>query len=116
MKKILVVDDDPDILEVVNTILTTNGFSVITNSTGFNVPEIVSYYHPDLVLLDVRLPGKPGTEICKDLKLTSSHPPVILFSAHATMEESYGACHADAFIKKPFSIDNLIGTIKLHVA
>ena len=78
MKKIIIVDDDPDILEVVNIIL----------MGGFNVPEIVDEYHPDLGLLDIRLPGKQGTEICRDLRFTSYDLPIILFSANTLQKKS----------------------------
>jgi DNA-binding response OmpR family regulator len=115
MKKILVVDDDPDILQVVDIILTGEGFNVHTHSTGNNVPEIVDNYHPDLVLLDIQLPGKQGNEICKDLKHTDSNLPVILFSAHVKREKAVDVCNADAFIQKPFDVSHLISTINMHV-
>ena len=83
MKKILVVDDDRDILYLVCHILTLNGFDVKAYSTGTDVPDVVSDYNPDLVLLDVRLPGKFGTEVCKELKKLYTNLPIILFSAHA---------------------------------
>src|SRR4026207_359316 len=57
MKKVLVIDDDKNILEVVEFILTSYGFDVFTLSTGFHVPEIVLHYQPDLILLDILLPG-----------------------------------------------------------
>ena len=114
MKKVLVVDDDEDILEVVELILTRNGFEVQTHPTSQNVPEIVNNYHPNLILLDVLLPGKSGTEICRDLKLSHTDLPIILFSAHAIQEKEVNRCNADGFIKKPFDMKNLIGTIKSH--
>ena len=115
MKKILVVDDDEDILEVVRYILTSHGFDVQTHSTGLDVPDIVMHYQPNLILLDVRLPGKLGTQVCKELKQINSHLPIILFSAHAVMSEVFAISHADAFVEKPFDIKNLIETINLHV-
>jgi DNA-binding response OmpR family regulator len=115
MKKILVVDDDKDILEVVRYLLTSHGFDVQTHSTGLNVPDIVMHYHPNLILLDVRLPGKLGTEICKELKQINTHLPIILFSAHAEEGKSFAICDADGFIQKPFDIKELVDTINLHV-
>ena len=115
MKKILVVDDDEDILHIVKHILTSHGFDVQTHSTGLNVPDIVTHHHPNLILLDIRLPGKLGTEVCKELKQIHTNLPIILFSAHADQGEAFAICNADGFIQKPFDIKNLIDTINVHV-
>ena len=115
MKKILVVDDDEAILNVVKLILTSHGFDVQTHSTGLNVPDIVMHYHPNLILLDIRLPGKLGTEVCKELKQIHTNLPIILFSAHAEQGKAFAICDADGFIQKPFDIKNLIDTINLHL-
>ena len=115
MRKILVVDDDEAILHVVKLILTSHGFDVQTHSTGLNVPDIVMHYHPNLILLDIRLPGKLGTEVCKELKQIHSNLPIIFFSAHADKGKAFALCHADGFIQKPFDIKNLINTINLNV-
>ena len=113
MKKILVVDDEASILEIVRLILTSYGFDVKTHSTGFNVPDIVLHYHPNLILLDIRLPGKLGTEICKELKQLDSKLPIILFSANADKEDAIAVSDANDFIEKPFNINNLMDTINL---
>ena len=115
MKKILIVDDEQDMVAIVRHILTSHGFDVYTHSTGLNVPDIVMHYHPNLILLDIRLPGKLGTEVCKELKQIHSNLPIILFSAHAEQGKAFALCDADEFIQKPFDIKNLINTINLHV-
>ena len=112
MKKILIVDDDQAILEVVSVILTSYSFDVKTHSTGFNVPGIVLYYQPDLILLDICLPGKLGTEICKELKELNPKIPIILFSANSNIGTN--SC-ANAFISKPCDMQTLIDTINLHL-
>ena len=114
MKKILLIDDDQDILDMVKHILTSRGYDVQTHSTGLNVPDIVMHYHPNLILLDIRLPGKLGTEVCKELKQIYTHLPIILFSAHADQGKAFALCDADGFIQKPFEIKNLIDTINLY--
>ena len=68
MKKILVVDDDLAILEVVEYFLTANGFKVQTHPTGLMVNEVVSHFQPDVILLDIMLPGKLGTQVCNEIK------------------------------------------------
>ena len=115
MKKILVVDDDQNILEAVQYILTSYGFEVYTHPTGFNVLEVVLDYQPDLIFLDIRLPGKSGTEICKELKQLNCTIPIILFSAHAQQANFLDSFGADAFMRKPFDVRNLLNTVKLHM-
>lgn len=108
---ILVVEDNLEIAEIIELILKNNGFGVLTHSSGLGATEIVSLYKPDLVLLDIMLPGKSGTDICRELKEISDHPPIILFSANALESKIFIVCKADAFIKKPFDIADLIQTV-----
>lgn len=110
MKKVLVVDDDADILTVVSYLLKRNGFEVLTHATGLHIPQIVELFKPNLVLLDIGLPGKEGTEVCKELKLTHS-TPVLFFSAHADKRSCLTECGAQGFIQKPFDIDQLVSAI-----
>jgi DNA-binding response OmpR family regulator len=114
MKKILVVDDNTDLLEVVKIVLTTYGFEVQTHSSGLGVPEIVMAYNPDLILLDINLPGKIGTEICKELK-EKHNIPILLFSAHADKRSAVQEARADGFIEKPFEMTHLLNTINSHI-
>ncbi|MEO6455814.1 MAG: response regulator [Ginsengibacter sp.] len=114
MKKILIVDDDQDILEIARYLLTSHGFNVQTHSTGFNVPEVVSTYNPHLILLDINLPGKSGIEICKELKQKLTIP-IILFSANPEKKNALEKSNADDFIHKPFEINHLINTISSHL-
>jgi DNA-binding response OmpR family regulator len=115
MKKILIVDDDNDILEITSRILKFEGFQVKTHSTGLHVPEIVQQYQPDLILLDIRLPGKLGTEVCKEVKSYNRYLPVLFFSAHAKEGDILDECGADGFIKKPYDMKLLVSTINQHV-
>jgi DNA-binding response OmpR family regulator len=115
MKKVLVIDDDQNILEVVKLILTSYGFEVHTHSTGLNVLDVVLDYQPDLILLDIRLPGKLGTEVCKDLKNLHCAIPIILFSGHAQQANFLDIFGADAFMRKPFDVKDLVNTVKLHM-
>jgi two-component system, OmpR family, phosphate regulon response regulator PhoB len=115
MKKILVVDDDVDILFVIEHLLRLKGFDVRTHPTGLGIPNIVIQYAPDLILLDVMLPGKKGTEVCKELKIINPHIPIILFSANAEQGKAFEIYKADDFVSKPFAVENLINSIKFHV-
>jgi DNA-binding response OmpR family regulator len=115
MKKVLVVDDDQNILHVVRHILMSYGFEVLTHATGINVLEVILDYEPDLILLDIRLPGKSGTEICKELKKLHCNIPIILFSAHTQQENFLDIFGADAFMRKPFDVKDLINTVKFYM-
>ncbi len=114
MKKILLVDDDEDIIDIIESILRLHGFDVQTHSTNVDVSEIVKWTYPNLILLDIRFYGKLGTEICKELKEIYDIP-VILISADAKRGKEFELCNADAFIEKPFEINHLVDTINLHI-
>ncbi|MEO8764812.1 MAG: response regulator [Ginsengibacter sp.] len=108
MKKILVVDDDEDILFIVRHILKSRGFIVKTHSSAIGVFKIIADFNPHLVLLDIMLPGKLGTEICKELKEIKPTLLVILFSANSEKGNAYPVCHADGFISKPFDVKDFV--------
>ncbi|MDQ6762113.1 MAG: response regulator [Bacteroidota bacterium] len=110
MKKILVIDDDEDILESVSLILEKAGFDVDTHNTGLDVLAKVLEYKPHAILLDVKLPGKSGTEVYKELCKTGT-TPVIFFSANADKQKVLKECDAYAFIAKPFDMKNLVQVI-----
>jgi len=114
VKKVLIVDDDQDLLEVVKLVLTIHDFDVHTHSTGLNVPEIVNSYNPNAILLDINLPGKSGTEICKELKEKDSSLPIILFSAPTEKEKYFRISGANGYIEKPFNVNELVSTMKFY--
>lgn len=110
MKKILVVDDDVDILNVVQLVLDANGFEVVATSNWQQINTHVDTFKPDLILLDVSLGTQDGRNICKQLKSNhkTKHISVILFSANHNIEKSITECLADNFISKPFDINELV--------
>ena len=76
--------------------------------------EVVLDLKPDLILLHLRLPGKLGTEICKELR-EHCQIPIILFSAHTDELKFLNTFGANAFIRKPFYVKDLVNTGKLHL-
>lgn len=110
MKRILVVDDDIDILTVVQLVLETNGFEVVAISNWQQIFTQIETFKPNLILLDVSLGTQDGRNICKQLKSGkyTKHISVILFSANHNIEKSVSECLADSFISKPFDINDLI--------
>ncbi len=117
MKKILVADDDPDILTLVRMTLSLQGFTVDAISNWKDIDEHVQLFAPDLIILDVSLGGADGRDICKKIKQhpDTMHIPIILFSANAEMGESIVACKAEAFIAKPYELSHFLQTVSLHI-
>jgi DNA-binding response OmpR family regulator len=115
-KKILVVDDDRDILEAISFMLDAYGFQVETDSGG-TVEKIIKEYSPNLLLLDMLLSGKDGRDITRKLKSETSTKglPIIMISAHPTAEKTIMESGADDFLAKPFEMDELIKRINKYI-
>jgi two-component system phosphate regulon response regulator PhoB/two-component system alkaline phosphatase synthesis response regulator PhoP len=115
MSKILVIDDDKDLLEVTHALLTKKGFEVKINNNWEEALESIPAFNPQLIILDVFLNGVDGLDICKQLKSMphTKHIPVLIFSAYPRVAETviyeYGA---DDFIAKPFEVNELV--LKVH--
>ncbi|HEY4032749.1 MAG TPA: response regulator [Ktedonobacteraceae bacterium] len=116
-KKILVVDDEPDILEFLRIVLQEEGYTVMAMDKVDYVENIYNSTLPDLILLDVLLSGKDGREIVKQLKKQeeTKHIPIIMLSAHPSAEQTSGEAGAEDFIAKPFDIDFLLKKIKKYL-
>jgi len=113
-KKLLVIDDDYDIVEPLAMLFQSEGYSVLTITKGEETYKEVQRFQPDLILLDVLLSGKDGRTICKNFKKdkATKHIPIILMSAHPSAARDFSDNCADAFIAKPFETDELITLVK----
>ncbi len=116
-KKVLVVDDEPDILDFLQIILEDEGYAVLTTDKGEYIERLHDGSLPDLILLDVLLSGKDGREIARQLKSQeeTKHIPVIMLSAHPSAEETVRAAGADDFLAKPFEIDDLVAKVAQYI-
>ena len=116
-KRILIVDDEPDILEFLRVILEEEGFTVVTSDKGEYLEQLHNGGLPHLILLDVLLSGKDGREIVKYLKSQeeTKRIPVIMFSAHPSAEQTARQAGADDFLAKPFDIDVLLEKISHYL-
>ena len=114
-KKILVVDDDPDILDALRFILEDVGYEVKTTEKGEYAENLrdTNGGLPDVIILDVLLSGKDGRLICQKLKSQEDTKliPIIMISAHPNAKQSVKAVGADDFIAKPFDMDELLAKI-----
>ena len=114
--RILVVDDDPRLLHVVSMYLSIEGYDVLTAVDGEEGLRLVAESPPDLVILDVMMPGVDGLEACRRLKRDprTSAIPVLMFTALSREDdvENGRLAGADRFINKPFSLIGLEAVIK----
>lgn len=116
-KLVLVCDDDRPILEVTRTILEGNDLKVVIAMDCEDIVEKALKYKPDLILMDVWIPDTGGDKATRLLKqdIRTCHIPVILFSAVNNLETIALRCGAEGFIPKPFELEEMIDTIKLHL-
>ncbi|MCK5784697.1 MAG: sigma-54-dependent Fis family transcriptional regulator, partial [Desulfobacterales bacterium] len=110
---ILIVDDEPSIVKSLSGVLTDEGFEVITASNGYEALKIIDVESPDLVLLDIWMPGIDGIETLKEIKKNNPEIQVIMITGHGTIETAVSATKFSAFdfIEKPLSIDKVIVAI-----
>lgn len=115
-KRILIADDEPNIVAAVEFLLWRNGYEVYVARDGDEALKLVETCHPDLVLLDVMMPQKSGYEVCMRMRERDDwrNIKVIMLSAKGRdAEVSKGvAIGADVYVTKPFSTRELMGKIK----
>lgn len=114
-KRILIVDDEPDIAHMVKNRLESSGYSVELAHSGEEGLTKIRAEQPDLIILDVILPGMSGYEVCNRIKTEEALeiPVVMLTSRNQAIDEKLGyLCKADAYIRKPMSSDLLVPEIK----
>lgn len=114
-QKILVIDDDDDILDILDFIFKDAGYEVVASATAAVIKDI-KIIQPQLVLLDVRISGseKSGADICQEIKNTElgRELPVILISAENDISFIASECGADSYISKPFDINDILLKVK----
>jgi DNA-binding response OmpR family regulator len=111
MRKILIVDDDQAILEVLTLLFDIEGFDVKALIDASSIDDAIKKFNPDLILLDVMLGALDGGEICHRLKSSeeTKHIAIVMISANHDMKRiSYKECYPDDFIPKPFDIEHVL--------
>jgi len=111
--RILIIEDESDILEILRSFLTTQGYEVTATSSGTEGLRQFTEVEPDLVLLDVILPGKNGWEVLKEIR-TQSDTPVIMLTALGRIDDKVKGLSqgADDYIKKPFDLEEMKARIE----
>mgnify|MGYP001085035586 CR=1 FL=1 len=119
-KRVLLIEDEPNIIEAVSFILTRDGWDVKTHSNGHDAIDAVHNRTPDLIILDVMLPGRSGFEILQDIRAdqTLADMPVLMLTARGQekdreMAQRYGASR---YMTKPFSNAELLANVRELIA
>lgn len=112
-KMVIVVDDDPAILDLVEMVLNEEGYEVMTATNGREALELLAAQQPSIVLLDLMMPVMDGWSFCRAVKGNEAtrHLPIIIMSADRHLGQKADDISADDFLVKPFDIDNLLETV-----
>jgi len=114
-KKILIVEDEQEVLALLKTKLNQRNFQVETSVDGNDAIDKIKIFHPDLVLLDIMLPGIDGIEVLKWIKKNQPQILVIMTTAKkevSDLKTGY-ALEADYYITKPYTFDEIISGINI---
>jgi two-component system response regulator MtrA len=116
MSKILIVEDDDALRETLEIGLRSNGFDVCQAATGLEAIPVFEKNKPDLILLDLMLPGKNGIEICREIR-QSSGVPIIMLTARTDDNDMIRGLEAgaDDYVTKPYKIEVLVSRIKARL-
>ena len=114
-KKILIADDEPDILEIIQYNLNAEGYEVITAKNGEEAIELAKFQQPDLIILDIMMPGKNGIEVCNILRLEPAFENTLIIFLTALSDEGTEVkgleTGADDYITKPVSPKVLVSKV-----
>ena len=116
-EKILLVDDQEDLIELTRRILQSRGYEVVGLTDGEEALAVIKKESPNLVILDMIMPGKDGAQICQEMKsdATTRHIPVILSTGQMLKAGDFsqeGLAEADGYLTKPFEIEELLHKIQ----
>ena len=117
-KKILIVDDEPDIVVALAAMLQDAGYLVSTPRDGEQLESVLAREQPQLILLDMLLSGRDGREIVRQLKgqAATRDVPILMLSAYPAAAREALAAGADDFLAKPFDLDELLQKVTAHIA
>jgi DNA-binding response OmpR family regulator len=115
-ERILVVDDEPEIVELISIYLIKEGYEVISTGNGQQVFDLVQQHNPDLIILDILLPGMDGIEVCRQLRKTYNMPIIFISGKSEDIDIILGlSMGGDDYMTKPFSPSQLVARVKAHL-
>ena len=111
--KLLIVDDDPNICDMLRLYFENEGYKVRTANDGIEGVNLFKVYEPDLVLLDIMMPRKDGWQVCREIREISAKPVIMITAKGEVFDKVLGLeLGADDFIVKPFDMKELSARIK----
>ena len=116
-QKILIVDDDTNISELISLYLNKECFETRCEENGEDALKAFSEFHPDLILLDLMLPGMDGYQVCREIRRHSQTPIIMLSAKGEVFDKVLGLeLGADDYITKPFDSKELVARVKAHLS
>ena len=112
---ILVVDDERAIREMIDLLLSGEGYNVVTAASGFEALAIVQQRPVDLIIVDLRMPGLHGDAVCRRYREQGGNAAVLLLTGAETAAAIVDACGANGYIAKPFDIDLVVETVAQYL-
>lgn len=112
-QRILIIEDEPNIVDALTFLLLREGYAVETESDGANAADRINNLRPDLIILDAMLPSRSGFDLLRDLRAAQNPVPVLMLTAKGQLKDRRAAEEAGAskFMVKPFSNDEIIASV-----
>jgi len=118
MEKILIVDDENDVVNIIKDFMSERGYAVVTASNGEDGLAKFDKEKPDIVISDIKMPKKDGFQFLKEMRETRKWVPVILISGlaeHSNVLKGY-EFEADYYIPKPINLESLLNAVKIMIS
>jgi len=117
MKKLLIVDDETDIATSIQYVLTQEGFSTLLAHDGLKAIELAEKEKPDLIILDLMMPGLDGLEVCRRVRSTDRRTPILMLTARTSEIDTVVGLElgANDYISKPVRLRELVARVKAHL-
>jgi CheY-like chemotaxis protein len=114
MTKILVIDDEPSIRDLLDTLLRRKGYTVVLAESGQKGLELFRREHPDVIVLDLKMPGMDGLTVLQEVRKLNPKQPVIVLTGAGTaeVEQQVRALGVTEYVEKEFSLDRLGEALK----
>lgn len=117
---VLLIEDEPNIIEAITFLLKHDGWTVVAHSDGADALDVINRHKPDMLILDVMLPGRSGYEILRDLRANpeTGSLPVLMLTAKGQDKDREAAASlgADVYMTKPFANQDMLDTVRKLVS